>query len=140
MLNALDPPCLTANVRRSVVRRIKLAEVYDRGLKNFGLLSPEERDLFVVNDLDIYYEMEGGFEDYLLSGGHLTELSWLVDTLRRIGDAESGAVISRLREMQEHERRAMKPLCRRFYELRNLRWKHLTDYLAGKDIEVDEQP
>ncbi len=121
------------------MNQLKLGELYDRGLKSFDSLSPEERDVFVVNDLDVYYEMEGGFEDYLLSGGHVTELSWLADTLRRIGDAESGAVMSRLRQMQEHERPAMETLCRRFYELRYSRWKRLTEYLAEQDIDIDEK-
>jgi len=121
------------------MKPLKLGELYDRGLKNFGSLSPEERDVFVVNELDIYYEMEGGFEDYLLSRGHEAELSWLGDTLLRIGDAESGALISRLRQMQEHDRSAMGPLCRRFHELRHSRWRRLTGYLAEQDFEVDEQ-
>lgn len=121
------------------MKRLKLLELYDRGLKSFESLSPDERDVFVVNDLDIYYEMEGGFEDYLLSGGHEAELSWLADTLRRIGDAESGAVIARLRQMQEWERPELEPLCHRFYELRHSRWRLLTEYLAERDFEVDEQ-
>ena len=68
--------------------RLKLMELYDRGLKSFDSLSPLERDAFVLNDLDIYHEMEGDFADYLLSGGHEPELSWLADTLQRIGDAD----------------------------------------------------
>jgi hypothetical protein len=122
------------------VKRLKLVELYDRGLKNFDSLSPEERDVFVVNDLDIYYEMEGGFEDYLLSGGHEKELSWLAGTLSRIGDAASGQVISRLEQMDEEQRPDMQLLCQRFYALKNTRWKLLAEYLAQVDIEIDELP
>jgi len=70
--------------------RLHLLQLYDRGLKNFESLSSLERDIFVMNDLDIYYEMEGDFSDYLLSGGHKAELAWLDGTLQRIGDSSSG--------------------------------------------------
>src|SRR2546422_8474828 len=88
---------------------LKLMEIYDRGLKSFQSLSLLERDAFVLSDLDIYYEMEGGFEDYLLSGGHEPELSWLSDTLRRIGDADSASIMSHLRRMDESRRDDMQP-------------------------------
>ena len=78
---------------------LNLMELYDRGLKNFESLLPLERDAFVLTDLDMYYEMEGGFEDYLLSGGHEPKLSWLADTLRRIGDADSASIFSQLTRM-----------------------------------------
>jgi len=118
--------------------RLKLMELYDRGLKNFEALSPLERDAFVLNDLDIYYEMEGGFEDYLLSGGHEPELSWLADTLRRISDADSASIISQLRQLDESRREDMQPLCEQYYNLRQQRWKFLRDYLVQQSAELDE--
>src|SRR5947209_8914499 len=66
-------------VRSHLMIRLKLMELYDRGLKNFESLSPLERDAFVLNDVDIYHEMEGDFVDYLLSAGHEPELSWLAN-------------------------------------------------------------
>jgi len=97
--------------------RLKLLELYDRGLKSFEALSPLERAAFVLTDLDIYYEMEGGFEDYLSSGAHELELSWLADTLPRIDDSDSAFIISQLRRMDDGQRNDMAPLCRRYYEL-----------------------
>jgi hypothetical protein len=113
--------------------RLGLVELYDRGLKDFAALSPLERDVFVVNDLDIYYEMEGGFEDYLLSGGHEPELCWLADTLRRIGETASAVVLARLRDSPRKE---MPPLCDDFHALREKRWEHLERYLAEQGAEI----
>ncbi len=117
---------------------LKLMEIYDRGLKSFQSLSLLERDAFVLSDLDIYYEMEGGFEDYLLSGGHEPELSWLSDTLRRIGDADSASIMSHLRRMDESRRDDMQPLCERYYNLRHERWEFLRRYLAQQGAELNE--
>ena len=118
--------------------RLKLMELYDRGLKSFDSLSPLERDAFVLNDLDIYHEMEGDFADYLLSGGHEPELSWLADTLQRIGDAESASIISQLRRMDDSQRDGIAALCERYYELRRERWELLRRYLAQQSAELVE--
>lgn len=118
---------------------LKLMELYDRGLQSFDLLSPFERDVFVLNDLDIYYEMEGGFEDYLLSGGHEQELSWLADTLCRIGDQDSAAIIGRLRQLGDPMRDDMPPLCTQYYNLRHTRWELLRLYLTQQNVEIDER-
>jgi hypothetical protein len=72
----------------------KDVELCDRGLKDFASLTPLERDYFVIKDLDIYYEMESGFEDYLLSGGNTSQLMWLKDALQRIGDIMSAHIIT----------------------------------------------
>jgi hypothetical protein len=116
---------------------LKLMELYDRGLKSFESLSPLERDVFVLNDLDLYYEMEGGFEDYLLNGGHEPELSWLVDTLQRIGDADSASVIAELRQMDESRQDDMQPACEQYYQLRHQRWELMRQYLLGQGAELD---
>jgi hypothetical protein len=118
--------------------RLKLIELYDRGLKSFESLPPLERDAFVLNDLDIYHEMEGDFGDYLLSGGHEPELTWLADTLQRIGDADSASIISQLRKMDDSQREDMPELCEQYYELRHTRWELLKRYLAQQDAEIDE--
>ena len=118
--------------------RLKHMELYDRGLKSFASLSPFERDAFVLNDLDIYHEMEGDFADYLLSGAHEPELLWLDDTLQRIGDADSAAIISQLRQMDDSRRDDITPLRKRYYDLSHIRWELLTRYLARQSVEIDE--
>ena len=118
--------------------RLKLNELYDRGLQSFESLSPLERDVFVLNDLDIYHELEGDFADYLLSGGHEQELAWVTETLRRIGDSDSAAVMWQLRLMADAERDEMLPLCVRYYALRHARWELLMRYLAQQSVEIDE--
>src|SRR5574339_86767 len=97
------------------MKTLKVIELYDRGLKNFASLSPLERDAFVLYDLDIYHEMEGDFADYLLSGGHEPELNWLSDALRRIGDADSAAILTELRQMDDSQREDMTPMCEKYY-------------------------
>jgi len=97
----------------------KDVELYERGLKDFASLTPLERDYFVIKDLDIYYEMEGGFEDYILSGAHTSQLIWLEDALRRIGDIVSAGIITELRSMNESRRSEMKPLCDRYFGRRH---------------------
>jgi len=77
-----------------------------------------ERDYFVIKDLDVYCEVEGGFQDYILSGGHTSELMWLEDALRRIGDIVSGDIFTELRSMNESQRSEMKPLCDRYFDRR----------------------
>ena len=118
--------------------RLSLLELYDRGLKRFESLLPLERDVFVINDLDIYYEMEGDFADYLLSGGHTAQLAWLGDTLRRIGDSDSAQIIARLRQMDDSQRDEMQPLCDSYHSLRHERWDRLFKHLAQQDTEIIE--
>ena len=96
---------------------LSISGVTDRGLQSFSLLTPVEKDIFVLNDLDLYYEMEGGFEDHVL-GDHGPELSWLDDTLKRIGDSKSGAIIRVLRAMPAQQRDEMHQMCSQYYELR----------------------
>jgi len=118
--------------------RLHLAELYERGLRDFGGLSPLERDVFVLPDLDLYYEMEGGVEDYILSGGHEAELSWLSGTLARIDDRESAAAIAELRQLGETGRAATSPLCDRFFSRREQHRDLMLDHLRGHDAELEE--
>src|SRR6266404_2382934 len=113
--------------------RLSLLELYDRGLKSFESLSPLERDVFVVNELDIYYEMEGDFVDYLLSGGHEAQLVWLGGALQRIGDLDSAQVIAQLRQRGDSQRDEMQPFCDSYYSLRHKRWEFLVKHLARQD-------
>lgn len=118
----------------------KDVELYDRGLNDFESLMPLERDYFVIKDLDIYYEMEGGFEDYLLSGGHTAELSWLHGVLGRIGDVRSADIISELQGMSELERPKMAPLCELYFSRRQQRWLLLEQHLEKNGIKIDASP
>jgi len=116
----------------------KDVELYERGLQDFASLTPLERDYFIIKDLDIYYEMEGGFEDYILSGAHTHELMWLKDSLRRIGDIVSAGIITELRSMNESRYSEMGPLCDRYFGRRNQRWLLLERHLESNGITIDE--
>ena len=118
----------------------KDVELYEQGLERFESLTPLQRDWFTVKNLDIYCEMEGGFEDYLLSGGNVVQLAWLESTLRRLGDMVSLALITKLRLMNELHRQEMSPLCRAYYERRKQRWELLEWCLEQHGVEVDESP
>jgi hypothetical protein len=118
--------------------RLHLTDLYDRGLEDFGRLSPLEKDVFVIHDLDIYYEMEGGFEDYVLSGGNEPQLAWLSETLGRIQDGESAALIGELRRLGEADRGTMSSRCDHFVTLRERRWGLLLDYLRRQGAELEE--
>lgn len=121
------------------MKRLSIMSLYERGLQRFDSLTSLERDAFVLHDLDIYYEMEGDFTDYLLSGGHTAELDWLADTLQRIGDPESAQLLARLRQMDDSRREEMQPLCESYFGLRHRRWERLTDYLSAHDAELVEK-
>jgi hypothetical protein len=118
----------------------KDVELYDRGLSDFESLSPLERDYFVVKDLDIYYEMEGGFEDYILSEGHAAELTWLQGTLLRIGDISSMDLIKQIRGLNELQRAEMGALCDHYFALRQNRWLLLEKHISRHGVTVDENP
>lgn len=118
----------------------KDVELYEQGLKKFQSLSPLQRDWFTIKNLDIYFEIEGGFEDYLLSGGHEPQLAWLDSALRRLGDIVSLGLLSRLRPMKESQRDEMNPLCRAYYDRRAQRWELLLRRLEQQGVEIDESP
>lgn len=119
-----------------MTQTIHIGELYDRGLDDFASLSPVERDVFVVHDLNLYYEMEGGFEDYLLSGGHTAELAWLVGTLQRVQDHGSADVLRQLMAMTDQQRDSMGPLCDSFYQLMETRWGAIDRYLHQQGLAV----
>ena len=111
------------------MQTLNVAQIYDRGLADFSALMPLERDVFVVHDLNLYYEMEGGFEDYLLSGGHTAELDWLTGTLQRAQDQASATILIQLMALAEHNREQMGALCDHFYHLMESRWEAVERYL-----------
>ncbi len=115
-------------------------ELYERGLKQFDALTPLHRDWFVIKDLDLYYEMEGGFEDYLLSGGHKAQLEWLVGTLRDLGDVVSLGIVTKLLRMNEYNRSEMGALCDKYFERKEPRWQLLQQRLQERGIRLDETP
>jgi hypothetical protein len=118
----------------------KDVELYEQGLKRFDSLTPLQRDWFTIKNLDLYYEMEGGFEDYLLSGDNVQQLAWLESTLRRLGDIVSLGLITELRRMNESHRQKMSPLCRAYYDRREQRWELLERRLAQHGVEIDQDP
>lgn len=118
----------------------KDVELYERGLQNFAFLTPLERDYFVIKDVDLYYEMEGGFEDYILSGTNTSQLMWLKDALQRIGDAASANILKELECMNESQRPVMALLCESYSSLHNQRWQLLRRYLENNGIVIDESP
>jgi len=83
--------------------------------------------------------MEGG-ADYFLSGNHTSQLMWLQDVLRRIGDTVSAQIITELRSMNESQRLEMEPLCDRYYGHRHQRWQLLKRHLENNGITIDESP
>lgn len=123
-----------------MVETWKDVELYEQGLKKFQSLSPLQRDWFTIKNLDIYFEIEGGFEDYLLSGGHEPQLVCLDSALRRLGDIVSLGLLSRLRLMKESQRHEMNPLCRAYYDRRAQRWELLLRRLEQQGVEIDESP
>jgi len=120
----------------------KDVELYDHGLKDFASLTELERDWFVIKDLDIAHDMAGrlGFEDYILGGGRTSELTWLEDALRRIGDIVSANIITELWSMNESQRSEMKPLCDCYFGRRDQRWQLLMRHLGNNGITIDEKP
>lgn len=118
----------------------KDVDLYERGLQQFQALSPLQRDWFTIKTLDIYFEMEGSFDDYLLSGGNEPELAWLEGALRRLGDIVSLGLLSKLRLMKEWQRAEMQPLCQAYYDQRHRRWNLLLRRLEQQGVVLDESP
>jgi len=111
-------------------------EVTQRGLeRGLALLTPQERDVFVINNLDVYYEMEGGFEDHIPNAPE--EFDWLEDTLARIGDLPSLRLIRTLRKMPNAPLEQTDPLYERYAERRDVRWELLTSYFRERGVALE---
>jgi hypothetical protein len=111
-------------------------EVVARGLQS-GLeaLSPRERDVFVVHDIDLYCEMEGGFQDHIPNVPE--KFDWLLDILDRIGDRHSHRIIKALCAKPRAPFEQADALCKEYDERRDFRWKCLERYLSGQGIQLD---
>jgi hypothetical protein len=110
-------------------------EVTERGLqRGLSFLTPHERDVFVINDLDLCYEMEGGFEDHIPNAPE--KFDWLEDTLARIGDLPSLRVIRKLREMSHAPFEETNLLCAQYAERRRVRWELLADYFRKRGVAL----
>ena len=114
---------------RPQMQHFDIVNLYNRGLASFDALSPLERDVFVIHDLNLWYEMEGTFEDYLLGGSYTAQLNWLADTLHRIGDLESTAILSELLPLTWEQRDTVATLSENFYSLMESRARLLEQYL-----------
>ena len=117
---------------------LPLNSIYERGLADFSALNHAEQSLFAVHDLDIYFEMEGGFEDYFLGGSHQLEIKTLIQTLGEIGDMISLGLISEINNMQESDRARMNDLCRNYYESRHSRWSLLETAFLKRGLKINE--
>ena len=118
------------------MKHLDIIKVYDRGLADFDALSPDERDFFVVHNLDLWYEMEGSFEDYFLGGSYEFQISWLTDTLKRIGDHASLALLDQLRALTWDQRELLAELSGSFYGIRESRWQLLEQYLHQQAVGI----
>jgi hypothetical protein len=117
---------------------MNVPDVMHRGFR-IGLraLTPAERDVFVVYDLQLYYEMEGSFADHIPNSRE--EFDWLEGTLRRIGDLESLSIIKQLRSLADPETAGGFALCDKYEERSQIRWDCLERYLAAKGVELQWQ-
>jgi len=118
------------------MKHLDVIEVYDRGLGDFEALSPDERDFFVAHNLDLWYEMEGSFEDYFLSGSYEAQINWLADTLQRIGDHASLTILGQLRVLTWDQRDDLADLSGSFYDIREPRWRLLEQYLHQQAVAI----
>ena len=118
------------------MKQIDVIEVYDRGLSQFDSLSHAERDFFVIHHLDLWYEMEGSFEDFFLGESYKPQIQWLADTLQRIGDHPSLAILVELRRLTWDQRETLASLSDSFYEIRESRWQLLEHYLHQRELAI----
>lgn len=118
-----------------IVDTLFVPEIEDRGLR-FGLdaLAPRERDVFVIYDLQLYHEMEGGFADHIDNAPG--KFDWLEDTLERIGDIESLRLIRQLRRTGSDVGDPARQLCDKYHEAREVRWACLERYLHTEGIQL----
>jgi len=118
------------------MQQFDIVNLYNQGLADFESLSPLERDVFVVHELNLWYEMEGSFEDYLLGGSYAAQLNWLAGTLDRIGDRESSAILSELLPLTWEQRDSVAALSDRLYGLMESRARLLEQYLHQNGVAV----
>ena len=111
------------------MKQLDIIEVYERGLADFDSLSPDERDFFVVHNLDLWYEMQGSFEEYFLSGRYEAQITWLADTLLRADDRDSLAILGQMRALTPDQPEVLTDLSGAFYNIRESRWQRVEQSL-----------
>jgi hypothetical protein len=110
-------------------------DIEERGLRlGFHALTPRERDVFVVYDLQLYYEMEGCFADHIPNATE--EFDWLEDTLMRIGDLGSLRIIRELRKVEADGSAQAFALCDMYDQAKEWRWECLERYLIGQGAQL----
>jgi hypothetical protein len=110
-------------------------DIEERGL-TLGLhaLTPRERDVFVIYDLQLYYEKEGCFADHVLNVPE--KFDWLEDVLERIGDLGSLRAIRQLRELDANETPQALALCNAYGARNEFRWTCLERYLLNQGVQL----
>ena len=112
-----------------------MPDVEERGL-SLGLhaLTPRERDVFIIHDLQLYYEMEGCFADHVASAPE--QFDWLEDVLERIGDLGSLRAIKQLRKLDADRTPQARALCNEYEARKEFRWTCLERYLLSQGIHL----
>ncbi|HKE43710.1 MAG TPA: hypothetical protein VKB41_04140 [Steroidobacteraceae bacterium] len=109
-------------------------DVEERGLKvGLHALTPRERDVFAIYDLELYYEMEGCFVDHISRAPE--KFAWLEDALERIGDLGSLRIVRRLSEVEDETPAAI-ALCDEYGARKEFRWGCLERYLLSQNIQL----
>ena len=110
-------------------------DIEERGL-TLGLhaLTPHERDVFVIYDLQLYYEMEGCFADHVPNAPE--QFDWLEDVLERIGDPGSLRAMRQLRELDADRTPQAHALCNEYEARKEFRWTCLERYLLSQGIHL----
>ncbi len=111
-------------------------DIEARGL-TLGLhaLTPRERDVFVIYDLQLYYEVKGCFADHVPDAPG--QFDWLEDVLARIGDLGSLRAIKQLRELDANETPQAQALCDAYAARNEFRWKCLERYLLSQGVQLN---
>jgi hypothetical protein len=118
------------------MQQLRLSDLYSRGLNGFNSLSSLERDVFVIHDADLYFEMEGSLEHYLSASSHANQLTWLQSVLQRIGDLKSSEVLAKLVAASAGEADRIEHLSSRYHQLSQQRWVILDCHLKQHNAQV----
>jgi len=111
------------------------ADVEGRGLTpGLHALTPRERDVFVIYDLELYYETEGSFADHIPNAPE--KFDWLEDTLARIGDLASLRIIRELRRLNGGVTSRSSALCDEYESRSEFRWNYLERYLSSEGVRL----
>ena len=133
---------------------LRIEDVCDRGFKDAARLTPEERLVYLLADLETLIDMEGW--DHFFMTLRMQYYSDLISGLQAAGDSVSAEV---LRDYEEHfslygvafEPKAIAGFlseepdgyassCRDWQEefelAKETRWKKMEQYLAGRGYEI----